>query len=194
MKIRSEFSIFTRVEPDVPQFLIYGMVDPRTRELRYIGQTKRGIRRISEFHSGHCKFWQRQLANLGLKPLGVVIEKLEDGADIASRMNSAEIGYIDFFKSVGCRLTNLTEGADGNIHKIVTDETRRKLSLAIRGRKLTPEWKHKISLAHRGKKISLETRARQSAALKGRPHTAEHNAKVSAALIAYHQNKKKAKS
>lgn len=65
-----------------------------------------------------------------------------------------------------------------------TPETRAKLAVATRrrnlGSKLSEETKRKIGDANRGRLVSAETRAKLSAAGKGRKLSAEHLAKLAA--------------
>lgn len=64
-------------------------------------------------------------------------------------------------------------------------DTKRKLSIALKGRKrfLSDETKRKISLAFRGRHLSEETKAKMSSATKGRRLSAEWKKKLSLALI-----------
>ena len=80
---------------------------------------------------------------------------------------------------------NLATG--GNANKIMSEESRRKISQTLKGRKrppLTPEAKLKISIAQKGKKHPPrceEYRKNLSESLKGRMFTPEHRAKISKA-------------
>jgi hypothetical protein len=75
----------------------------------------------------------------------------------------------------------------GNSNKVMSDESKRKISQALVGRKRTPhtpETKQKISIANRGKKQPPrceEHRKKLSEALRGRVFTAEHRANISRA-------------
>lgn len=102
--------------------IIYGLVDPITDELRYIGQSSIGIKRPLS-HSEqqrlrpegrdnrytHKQNWILQLRNkYNLKPSIIILEYLECREDL----NEAEIFFIQYFKSLGCRLTNLSVGGN----------------------------------------------------------------------------------
>lgn len=52
---------------------------------------------------------------------------------------------------------NLTDGGEGSPGKIVSEETGIKISLALKGRKLSPEHKRKLGIAGTGKKRSNNT-------------------------------------
>lgn len=80
---------------------------------------------------------------------------------------------------------NLATG--GNVNKVMSEESRRKISQTLTGRKRvphTPETKLKISVANRGKKQPPrcdEYRKKLSDSLKGRVFTPEHRANISKA-------------
>ena len=65
-------------------------------------------------------------------------------------------------------LCNMTDGGDGTINRLITEETRTKLSLKIKGRKLSLKHRHNLSVSHKGKIISEEQRFKISETLKGR--------------------------
>jgi hypothetical protein len=88
-----------------------------------------------------------------------------------------EIHYISYFKSIGCRLSNLTKGGDNPPNN--------------KGRKRTQEEILKISNAQKGIKKSDESRKKMSEAKKGKPilhlnngkpRTEEHKKNLSLSL------------
>ena len=106
-------------------------------------------------------------------------------------MNSDEQHYIKVFKTLWPNGYNLTEGGDGwsggpceetrrklsEIHKNISDETRRKMSLANKGRTpynkgkhLSEEQKRKIGEGNKGKTMSEEARRKISEAIGGKKH------------------------
>ena len=65
--------------------------------------------------------------------------------------------------------------------KIITEQHRKNLSKALKGRKLTKEHCEAMSKANKGKTISIETRKAISIALTGikrNPFSKEHRAKI----------------
>ena len=91
----------------------------------------------------------------------------------------------------------------GNAHRgiVLSSATRKKISSALLGRKMTDEqklkrrgWKHtaearkEMSIYRKGRKVSDETKARMSAAFKGRVLSPEHKAKISAYWKTKRQN------
>lgn len=97
--------------------LIYGLIDPITDELRYIGRSSSGLNRPRQ-HLAPCNFetqisychnWVKSLIKQGIRPQIIVIEEFLD----ASGLNDAEQFWISYFKGLGSRLTNLTDGGFG---------------------------------------------------------------------------------
>ena len=91
--------------------IIYGLIDPRTNYLRYIGKT---VGTPEGRVSGHlksptyCGRWLRNLASCGLQP-GIVILEVADEIS----WSESETFWIAYFKFLGCNLTNRTIGGDG---------------------------------------------------------------------------------
>ena len=148
------------------KLLIYGLVDPRTRETRYIGKSSNGLRR-PKFHwskpalrdgRAPCDHWIRKLVSMGLVPEIDVIEDLgfsEDKDDANRKLNEAEIRCISKFRDDGKKLLNVTDGGDGLLGRKHTDEEIRKITEARRkrrsgmlGKKHSEEAKEKIRIAH----------------------------------------------
>jgi group I intron endonuclease len=167
------------------KYLIYGLVDPRDRSLRYIGKSSQGLQRAREHcypsylnvdHS-YCGNWIRKLQSLELSYTYITIEEFED-ADILSQ---AEIFWISYFRAMGCRLTNMTLGGEGSLGYTPSQETRVKISLANKGKvrsashsaaisaakigkstgKRTEECKRKMSNSHKNSKKSKENSERR---------------------------------
>ncbi len=130
--------------------VIYGLVDPRSGVLRYIGQTRDRQRRYSRHCHPHPKDrrhraqWIRALTRGGLKPEFVEIEVCDP-----FNVDAAERFWIASLRAAGAELLNIADG--GGV-------TRRQP-----GFKLTPEHRNKISASHKGIKHTPETRAKMSA-------------------------------
>ena len=69
-------------------------------------------------------------------------------------------------------------------NKVVTEETRAKMSVVSKRRILSPETRAKISKSLMGKKRSEESKVKQSASNKGRRHSEESKRKMSEAKLA----------
>ena len=115
-------------------------------------------------------------------------------------MCSDEQYYIKFFKTLWPYGYNLTEGGDGwsggpceetrrrlsEVHKNISDETRRKMSLSAKGRTpynkgkhLSEEHKKKIGEANKGKTMSEESKKKISTANKGKNRSEETKQNIS---------------
>lgn len=127
---------------------IYGLFDPRTGHLRYIGKSvncrERLARHIREARRGstvHCKRWIAGILAAGACPEMDVLEVVDDAA-----ANDAERFWIAAMRLAGAALTNLTDGGDGQSSSYrASAETKRKMSLATKGKKLSPE--HRLAIA-----------------------------------------------
>lgn len=99
------------------KYLIYGLVDPITDELRYIGRSSSGLNRprqhlapcVYNSEQNYCHNWIKGLARKKLRAKIVVIEELTNNLTL----NEDEPFWISYFKGIGCRLTNLTDGGFG---------------------------------------------------------------------------------
>jgi hypothetical protein len=134
--------------------IIYGLIDPNTNELRYVGFTTRPHIRFSD----HCKpsflrspthknNWIKQLKNNNQKPIFIIIEEYNNKEELPQ----AEIDMIAYFKYIGCNLTNSTGGGRGTFGRIVPEETRKKISMINKGRKVSEEARKKWKIANKGK-------------------------------------------
>lgn len=152
----------TRVYPKTGHSFIYGICDPRTSQLRYIGKTKvRLDMRLSSHmritNIDHRSNWLANLRKNKIQPDIFVIEEVENWRE-------AERFWIAFFKSIGCKLVNQTFGGDGlsggnstsfkpgqkawNEGKKYSAKTRKKISEAGKRRKHEP-WTKEMRERHR---------------------------------------------
>lgn len=98
-------------------YLVYGLIDPRSKELRYVGLTMTGLQfrmyqHLRDARVGvqrRCARWLKGLLAAGLAPEVEVLEVCKS----AGTMVEAEQHHIAYFRSIGCNLTNLTDGGDG---------------------------------------------------------------------------------
>ena len=81
-------------------------------------------------------------------------------------------------------LVNKTDGGEGTVGCIQSEEHKAKRSAALTGRKQTEEHRKNNSIAQIGYKQSKETIAKRSAALTGRTLSEEWKAKIGAAVKA----------
>lgn len=168
--------------------IIYGLIDPNTKELRYIGYSSNLQKRYYNHHlmsalkaNTYRNHWIKSLLAKGQKAEMIVIESYPTPEELPQ----AEIEMIAYYKYIGCNLTNGTAGGDGSTKKIITEETRLKLRNANLGKVRSKETKEKISKSSKGKKfpnrkkVSDESKMRMSEAQKGRKHSRESREKIS---------------
>ncbi|WP_412464223.1 NUMOD3 domain-containing DNA-binding protein [Flavobacterium mekongense] len=157
---------------------IYCIKSPLTFEIRYIGQSSVGNKRFKT-HLCFAKIKNRtpvqkfinKYLSLGLEPLFEVLEYCNK-----DELNVKEIQFINFFKSQGCDLLNMTSGGEGAKGRIVSSETRLKMSIAHKGKKMSKEHRLKTSLRckgmnawNKGIKMRQETIMKISSSMKGKP-------------------------
>ena len=153
---------------------IYTLSDPRTLEVRYVGMTRNLNARLwSHCHDkSHNKrtCWIKSLSKIGISPS---IELLEEADE--SNWREKEKFWIETLKFYGCGLKNGTPGGDGiarhredskdkmskasvgnrsmsGLHH--SEESKRKISEATRGRKLTEIHKFRIGLKSKGRPLN----------------------------------------
>jgi len=189
----------------VSKYIIYGLTDPRSGLIRYVGKSISGLQRARQHRSSaksedtYKARWIKSLRRLGLD---FRIEVLEEHLK-PNTLSAAEKRWIAYLRTTGVRLTNLTDGGDGQCgrkcseatrakfrKRKISEETKEKLRKANLGKKNSPECRAKISAANKGKpspkrgiKLSKETRRKISEGMKGRVVTQETRKKISQALM-----------
>lgn len=148
---------------------IYGLVDPETGEIRYIGKSIRPAQRLqnhmNEVSNCHRSHWLQSLKRRGLRPELVILESVHGEWP----WQESERYWIKRLKALGCRLTNNTSGGDG-----VSDlppETRARMRQTWLDRKHKPETLAKLSIASKGRKHSGESKERMRQLMTGRKIT-----------------------
>ena len=161
------------------RFVIYGLVDPRNDQLRYVGKSTTGAKQRLASHLCPSSLkeqtrkngWLKGLLKKSLRPEVITIEVCEGKADL----NEAERHHIAAFRALGCNLTNATPGGDGEGWPC-SEEKRAKLSAATKGRRLsvlTSETYARIGLKARGRKRSPESIAKTASKNKGQKRSPE---------------------
>lgn len=155
--------------------VVYGLVDPRDGEYRYVGLSTRGLARprshlgrVNDNDHTYRANWLRTLNANNLKPIIVVLQECVDEDELAY----AEDYWIRLLRIEGQRLTNHLSG--GFVGRKPDEATRAKLSTALRGRTCSPEAIQHMSEAKRGKKnpmfgrpVSRATRDKRAESLSG---------------------------
>jgi hypothetical protein len=149
---------------------IYGLYDPETDAIRYVGKTnqklpKRLVAHCQEKRKCHRTNWIQQLVRRGLRPIIEPIETIFGEWP----WQESEKWWIAEFKRLGANLTNNTSGGDGVPN--LPAETRARMRLVWLGRKHSIESMEKMRRASTGRFCSQETRQKMSAKQRGRKIT-----------------------
>lgn len=168
--------------------IIYGLADPRTGEIRYIGKSACGTRRTiihrtpsSLAEPTRKNRWIRSLHKVGLTYEVTILARPAPAA-----LDAEEKAWIARGRALGWRLTNATDGGDGQSRGYRTpDHVKQKLSAALKGRGTSADTRAKLAAATRKCWQDAAFRERQVARLKAvwRPRvvTAEERARMSEA-------------
>lgn len=174
------------------RYLLYCLVDPSAEgEIRYIGITSENLskrlgKHVYEAKTGGKNYrcnWIRSLLKENIKPEIHLLDSLPSWEDACK----SEIQTIKELREIGYRLVNGTDGGEGSVGFKHTEESKAKLSAAMKGKQTrlgkqhSDETKTKISAAHTGRKHTAEARQNMSAAGKGRKFSEDHRKKISAA-------------
>jgi hypothetical protein len=120
--------------------------------LRYVGKTAQGIKKRLHEHrndalnrrrNSYSSKWLRKVFGFGFEPEVEIFEEVADGADWVE----AEQFWIAYWRSLGCRLTNLTIGGEGlSGHKRPRDVIERGVAKR-RGFRMSEEAKARMRAA-----------------------------------------------
>ena len=164
------------------EVVIYAISRSTTPDsFRYVGKTAQAPQRRFRQHLLKNKLKTAKdcwLLRVGLDNATVRLTVLE--VCNSASANSREIYWIARLKTDGHLLLNGTEGGDGGCK---TEETKAKLSTALKGRVQSPEFCAKISAANKGKRLSAEHKLKIAAALSGRKRPPETIEKLRLAAI-----------
>lgn len=145
----SDYHAFLASKKRVKWAYIYGLVDPHTDEIRYIGKSIRPYQRIqnhmNDTGSCHRVHWLQSLKKLGLKPHVIILDRIADEDD----WQALEKYWIALGYDMDWPLTNNTDGGDGVVG--LPAETRERMRQTRLGRKHSPESLIRIGNASRGR-------------------------------------------
>jgi len=146
---------------------IYGLIDPRTDEVRYIGKSIRPLERLRNHINEpktncHRSHWIQGLKKEGLEPEIIIFESVWGEWP----WQEAERFWINYGKRNGWPLTNNTDGGDGVDG--LQPETRERMRRTWLGRRHSEKTKAIIGLKSSQRRHSDETKGKMSAAQKGR--------------------------
>lgn len=183
------------------EIFIYGLVDPTNNQLRYVGKSvnpKNRFRKHLQESKKKVTYkdrWVNKLLENNIKPELLIIDVVDINDWVFWEQH-----YIEYFKKIGCKLTNATKGGDNppiKTGKKRTKEEIEKIRKSNLGKKRSEETKKKISMSKKGKPIehlnngkerslshrinlSLSLRGRESPN-KGKKYSKEHSEKLSRA-------------
>lgn len=151
---------------DMRPVYIYGLADPDTNEIRYIGKSVRPFDRLANHMNDkskcHRAHWLQSLKAQNKRPNLVLLEMIQGEWP----WQESERYWIARGRALGWRLTNNTSGGDG-----VSDlpkEARERMRQAWLGRKHKPETLEKLSKASKGRRKTQEAKDYMSELMKGR--------------------------
>lgn len=118
---------------------IYGMVCPKTKEIRYIGKTTRSLQARLHNHiteskrsrHSHKHRWIAKCCDEGMRPTMWLLEEVEDGV----RWQDREREWIRKARAMGLNLTNQTNGGEGMNFIDEEAKSRYLISLAAASKK-----------------------------------------------------------
>lgn len=147
--------------------VIYGLVDPNTQQIRYVGKTRQKVSsrlsaHLRERSKCHRLNWIKSLQDRGQKPEIIILEEIFG----AWPWEESERYWIAHGRAEGWPLTNNTSGGDGV--RDLSAETRERMRQTWLGRKHSPDAVEKIRALKTGVKASDETRAKMSRSHRGR--------------------------
>lgn len=148
---------------------IYGLIDPFTEELRYIGKSIQPKQRLANQCNEHAStyrcHWIQSILSKGKRPKQVIIEVIAESGNWQER----EKYWIAKYRAEGYKLVNSTDGGDGVVN--LPPESKARIINAWIGRKHKPETLLKLSRARKGKKHTEEHKAKMSCIMSGREIT-----------------------
>ncbi len=148
---------------------IYALVDPFTKEIRYIGKSIRPKARLTN----HCNEksitwrtnWIRSVLEKGERPELCILQSLNDKED----WQKAEMAWIKKGREIGWKLTNCTDGGDGVVN--LPGEIKQKMAQTWVGRKHSEKTKKLIGEKSKGRKHSEASKLRMKKLMTGRKIT-----------------------
>lgn len=178
--------------------IVYALVDPRTSQVRYVGETVRKgstrfaqhVRTARQQTTPPVNAWIRGLLDAGIAPVMVEIEEFSE----KPAMHESEVFWIEQFRAMGAALLNIAPGGSTRVGYRHSEETKAKWRRERRGeragnygKRRTPEQKAMFAEITRqrwkdhphpnlGKKRSPETIEKARAGRLGWKPSEEHKA------------------
>jgi len=133
---------------------IYGIKEPTTDRIRYVGLSTQGMTRplqhfmpcYARHETSHKSNWiKKHFTGVDPRPFIVILERCD-----RSNVEEREIFWIGKLRSEGVDLVNMTDGGSAGLGRRFSSETRAKISRSKKGQKHSPEARAKMSASHLG--------------------------------------------
>lgn len=161
-------------------FYVYVYRDPsRGDEPIYVGkgQDDRAYVHLNDAQNNHFKNRLAKMKANGIEPIINVIDMPSEALALQCEIDTiARLGRKDL--KLG-PLLNMTDGGEGVSGWVPTEENRKNMSDAKKGKSPSGATKHKMSAARKGQPKSAETRQKMSAAAKGKSASPETRRRMS---------------
>lgn len=146
----------------------------------YIGSTNNLKKRINFYKNLNCKRQPKLYNSLNKYRFENHTVEIIETCEI-SILHNREHYWGMIYDVLSNKGLNLALPASNSKYPVMTEECRKKLSSANKGKKLSKETRLKISISNKGKKrvFSLEHRKRISEGKKGTKYSDEHRARMS---------------
>ncbi len=189
-----------------PKTHIYGLVDPRTNKIRYVGKTVNIKRRLQNHlcpaslnRIRHVAQWLKGLVQHNSRPTVVILETVKE-----SDADKTERRWIRRFKKAGLKLTNLTPGGEGGATygrlgskwspeqylNYAKTRTGMKVARTAKGNRnrgigIAKHWAEmrKLGIRKKGPVHTAESKAKIGLSHKGKRLSVDHRAKLRAAKL-----------
>lgn len=168
------------------RFCVYVYFDPRPRKKRapiYVGKgiTKRRPDEHWKFRAANTllKNVLEKIRKSALEPIVEFVGFFDDH-DAALALEKALIAKFGRRNNGTGTLCNFTDGGVGTVGTVVSDETKRRLSVSHRGNRPTQQTLARMSEAQTRVWLDPDKRARRTAGLKGHRMPPEARAKIGA--------------
>lgn len=178
-------------------YVVYALLDEYNQP-RYVGRSVNGIKRAKQHGrtstlkkdgNTHKANWIRSMQARGLQYGYTLLNTLPSLDD----MYKCEEYWISYFRQIGCELTNATDGGEREANRVISEESRKRMSEAHVGKPSpkkgkvcwTAEQRKEIGDRQRGrpgKKWSEESKKKMSERCKGRSVSPEAREKISKTL------------
>lgn len=164
---------------------IYGLLDPISNQIRYIGKSVNTEYR----YSCHCNAQNKSRSGNWIKSIRPLKPEMIILEEVVDNWQESEMFWIAYMKSLGARLTNVTNGGEGTHGRILSKEVKLKISKSKLGKQLSQESINKM--IETKKNWSEEKKLQLSNKLSKRITSESTRKKMSASATLRHGNRPK---